>query len=63
MFFLYLMDSPDARAFLFEKMNRTDDAVSMWECIIQTLGRDYSISSGESVDWAQREIARLKSLI
>ena len=56
------MDSLYSRAFLYEKMNRADDAVSMWECIIQTLDRDYGITSGECIDWAEREIERLRSL-
>ncbi|MBQ8333234.1 MAG: helix-turn-helix domain-containing protein [Clostridia bacterium] len=56
------MDALYALAFLYEKMNRPDDAAGMWEKIIRSLDTDYGITSGECVDWAQREFARLKSL-
>lgn len=55
------MDSLYARAFLYEKLERHADAVDMWETIVDALGRDYGITSGENVDWARREIGRLKN--
>jgi len=54
------MDSLYALAFLYEKLNRIDRAVEMWERIINALAEDYGIGDGETVDWAKREIERLK---
>lgn len=54
------MDSLYSRAFLFEKLGRNTDAISMWQSIIEALASDYGITSGETVDWANREIERLK---
>ncbi len=55
------MDSLYARVFLYEKLGRIEEAAAMWQNIIDTLARDYGITSGETVDWAKRELSRLKS--
>jgi len=57
-----LMDSLYARAFLYEKLERYGEAAEMWKTIIDALARDYGITSGETVDWPNRELARLKNL-
>lgn len=39
-----------ARAFLFTKLGRKSEAISMWNLIIKSLSNDYGIRTGESVD-------------
>lgn len=55
------MDSLYSRAFLYEKIGQSGRAIEMWEQIIAALSNDYSIRDGESIDWARREIERLRS--
>ena len=55
------LDSVYARAFLFTKLGRKSEAISMWNLIIKSLSEDYGIRSGESVDWARREISKLSA--
>ncbi|MBQ4042441.1 MAG: helix-turn-helix transcriptional regulator [Clostridia bacterium] len=55
------MDSLYSRAFLYEKLNQPNLAIRMWEQIIAALAEDYDIRNGETVDWARREIERLKA--
>ncbi|MBQ3528377.1 MAG: helix-turn-helix domain-containing protein [Clostridia bacterium] len=56
------LDSVYARAFLFTKLGRKSEAISMWNLIIKSLSEDYGIRSGESVDWARREISKLSAV-
>ena len=53
------LDSVYARAFLFTKLGKNSEAVSMWNLIIKSLSDDYGIREGECVDWARREISKL----
>ena len=55
------LDSVYARAFLFERLERLDDAIAMWEKIIEVSGSDFDILDGERIDWARREIEKLQS--
>lgn len=57
------MDSLYARAFLFEKLGRYQEAISMWESVIDSLAKDYHITNGECVDWPKREIEKLRKKI
>ena len=54
------MDALYAQAFLYAKVNMKDKAIKMWQTIIKALADDYSIKGGECVDWANREIQKLK---
>lgn len=51
-----------ALAFLYTKQKRYQDAIASWQCIIDVLASDYHLTSGETVDWPKREIAKLKAL-
>ena len=53
------LDSLYARAFLYTNLGRKEEAISMWNMIIESLSDDYGIREGESVEWAKREIANL----
>ncbi len=55
------LDSVYARAFLFTKLERNSEATAMWNLIIKSLSNDYGIRSGESIEWARREICNLSS--
>ena len=55
------LDSVYARAFLYTKLGRKSEAISMWNLIIKSISDDYGISTGESVDWARREISKLSA--
>lgn len=57
------MDSLYSRAFLYEKLGQYDRAIEMWKQIIVALSEDYGIREGETFDWANREIERLKSFV
>ena len=57
-----ILDPIYSLAFLYERIGKPNDAVRMWEQIIECLKRDYGITSGESVDWPKREIQRLKKV-
>lgn len=54
------LDSVYARAFLYTNIGRKEDAVSMWNLILRSLSEDYGVTDGECVDWAKREIEKLK---
>lgn len=51
-----------ALAFLYTKLKRYQDAIASWECILDVLASDYHLTSGETVDWPKREIAKLKMM-
>ncbi len=53
------LDSLYARAFLYTNLGRKEEAIAMWNMIIESLSDDYGIREGESVEWAKREIANL----
>lgn len=57
------LDSLYASAFLYEKLERLPEAVQMWEKIIHALKTDYGIKAGETIDWPERELTRLRSII
>lgn len=54
------MDSLYAQAFLYTEIGTKEKAVEVWEKIIKALSDDYGITDGECVDWAKREIEKLK---
>lgn len=56
------LDSFYARAFLYERIGRTDEAIAMWKHIIEALGRDCGIIEGETADWPRRELKRLEQI-
>lgn len=47
-------------AFLYTKLGRNAEAVDAWETIIDVLSTDHNITDSETVDWARREIAKLR---
>lgn len=49
-------------AFLYEKLNRYNDSINAWQTIIDTLKTDYGITESETIDWANREIGKLKAM-
>ena len=48
-------------AFLYTKLGKREMAIEMWEQIITVLSNDHGISESETIDWANREIEKLKS--
>lgn len=54
------LDSVYARAFLFSGLGRKEEAISMWNLILRSLAEDYGVTDGECVDWAKRELEKLK---
>lgn len=48
-------------AFLYTKLGLREKAIEAWEQIITVLSTDCGISESETVDWAKREISKLKS--
>lgn len=48
-------------AFLYTKLGRTADAISCWQRILDVLAADHNITDGETVDWAHREIQKLRT--
>lgn len=48
-------------AFLYVKLERYEEAISVWQCILRVLADDYGITEGETVDWPKREIEGLKA--
>ena len=56
------MDALYAQAFLYTNIGMKENAIQMWENIIKALADDYGIKDGECVDWAKREIKRLKNI-
>jgi len=57
------MDSLYARVFLYEKLGKYQEAIAMWETIIDVLAKDYHITEGETVDWPKRELDKLRKKI
>lgn len=49
-----------ARAFLLDKRGSIQEAIVMWEKIIEGLNVDYGIIDGETLNWPRREIQKLK---
>lgn len=49
-------------AFMYDKLNNRDKATKMWRRIIDVLASDWNTTNGETVEWAKREIERLKNL-
>jgi transcriptional regulator with XRE-family HTH domain len=56
------LDYAYALAFIYDRQGRPADAIAMWENILAVLASDWDTTSGESVDWPLREIARLRAL-
>lgn len=48
-------------AFLYTKLGEREKAIEAWEQIINVLSTDYGITESETVDWAHREISKLKN--
>ncbi len=48
-------------AFLYDKLGRVADALETWQCILDVLDTDHGIADGEAVEWAMREMKRLRS--
>jgi len=46
-------------AFLYTRLCRCTEAISMWERILHILAEDYDVTDGENVRWAQDEIKKL----
>lgn len=55
-------DGFEAMAHIYEIQGDHSKAVEMWEAIIQLQRDEYHIHFGEQIDWAKREIDRIKSL-
>lgn len=49
-----------SRAFLFDRLEKYDEAIQEWNRILAALKDQWNYSEGERVDWPRREIERLK---
>lgn len=54
------LDALYSLAFLYTNNHMKSKAIAVWELILSTLKTDYSITNGETVDWAKRELEALK---
>ena len=56
------LDALYALSFMYTRQKRYRDAIDMWNQIILDLKQEHSITKGECIDWAKREIAKLNAL-
>lgn len=52
-----------ALAFLYREMGMLEETARAWETILDVLEKEYGITDGSAVDWAQRELDGLKKEI
>lgn len=55
------MDALYSQAFLYTENKMNEKAIQVWQTIIKVLSDDYGIIDGECVDWAKREIEKLRN--
>lgn len=55
------MDALYSQAFLYTENKMNEKAIQVWQTIIKVLSDDYGIKHGECVDWAKREIEKLRN--
>ena len=55
------LDALYAQAFLYANRKENEKAIDMWKSILKSLADDYGIKDGECVDWAKREMQKLRS--
>ena len=55
------MDALYSQAFLYTENKMNEKAIQVWQTIIKVLSDDYGITDGECVDWAKREIEKLRN--
>ncbi len=57
------LDALYSLAFLYMRIKQYKDALQTWELIVDTLKKEHRILKGECIDWAHREIEKLKRMI
>lgn len=48
-------------AFTYDRLNKSEKAAEMWQRIIDVLASDWNTTDGEAVEWAKRELERLRN--
>lgn len=48
-------------AFMYDRLKNREKAAEMWQRIIKVLASDWNITDGETVEWAKRELERLRN--
>jgi hypothetical protein len=48
-------------AFLYAKLGRYNNALAMWERILEVMINDYHKTEGNVIEWPKSEIAKLKA--
>lgn len=54
------LDPVFSLAFLYTKLGKKDEAIKAWQLIIDTLASDYNDRDSKTVEWAHREIRKLR---
>lgn len=55
------LSSTYSLAFLYTKLGKYQNAIDMWQRILDVLERDYGIVDGTQCEWPRKEIEKLKA--